>query len=1305
MKVIKKYFKVVMCFMAFALCSFLMVFAPTMTALSVEAAITDYARTINSVHMPKQVDVENDGKLIIPFLKGSFSADGSYAIKVVDPAGHAHTCKVTSAGEFVEEQQVKQDGNGFFAKTETGIQVVALTNGNYQIVYVVTEGTGDDAKEFYSNIYNVNVKNVSYELDFTKADGSINLIKPEVAPSEETIDRIEIPVPTAKIVGSDKAGTAIDPEKEISVSYNGTTVKLSETGELTDFVKVNVGTTADPEYKYYIQPSKAGIYKIQYTYKRGVNRPTKTITIKVSENFEEPNEFKVSTAPSFDKFELGQTGITLPKLTAKNEYQNDVAYNVKSIKIVKESDSTISQELTNNNYKFDMTLKAFNLTDATDTYDKLKGNYVITYTLVDAYGNETDYTKRIEGVTVSSKPTIKMVYDYEADGTMKEGNFVTSAETINADTQLQNKYGYDEIILPAAYAEDNVSKSNELIVVRYLRNVNTSTIYYVDNLKYNSSTGELEEVKAGDVGYNYAAVVDAEDYVGDADGLAKAQAEAAKIGHINQAVKFKFSSDDDKAKTNDGTYQLEYRVIAKNIKKRESTLTVSGSTKYTFTVIGYSLAPTEDMAPTVEITNIVNNIYVDRNEELTVNFTATDDDDTRLKNAVYYYYGNKSAANIAKDIKDRINKHNDNTMHVLDKDALLEDLAKDDNTLSPAYVGYTGITKAELNEAGTGYVVKFDTTGDNKAAEKAVIVAISYNDYNNISVDTRTVNFKKTGEEDKVAPVVSEAILGTGCSFEWDDVNDNYKLKETAVIGDTVVLPELVYTDAGDDTLLTNISYYIDSPLNTNTGLSYLSPYAKKYPGKKIVGGKIDIAQGGNYVVVYSATDDAGNTTVTYFTFEVERNSKPIFSVNPVGNDITISGNTVTAEVGSTISFDTILRDGDSKNIINGTVTVDIDDNGLDYSASGDRDMSYIFNSVGTYTLTFSADDAVDKVVYVNITAKKLEWLDEFSLPEYADTNSDIYLPDIAASDNAVVKVTVTPPNGSKLEKPVEKVSIEIDQQGKKASYWYFKTNDAKGNYTIKYTATTADATLEKTFTIKVGDNVPPTIKFEHKAELEKDIVYDGSNQIQIKFDVKKTGAVEDRYFKIKATSNGETIYSYDLGMKITDITDGSSNATTMYWSDLKYEIVGDSSLKQDTEDENLYLISGTGTYTIKLSIKDANGNETVESIVFKVVDKSEVEEKNDTVVGIVLIVISLVVLAGVILFFMLTGKKGGSKKGKKVVKQAKAKAEKLENKKEEKVEAEKVEEVVEETPATEEVAEAESTEENTEAKEGEIEE
>lgn len=1295
MKVIKKYFKVVMCFMAFALCSFLMVFAPTMTALSVEAAISDYARTINSVKMPKQVDVQKNQGLIIPFLTGNFASNG-YSIKVVDPAGYAHTCKVTSAGAFVVEtvgedqnaQQVTQDGNGYFAIVENeGVKVEALTNGNYQVVYVVNEG----GKEFYSNIYNVNVLNVSYELSFANANGLVDLVKPEVAPSSNASDKIEIPVPVAKIIGSESDNGEPLEENEISVSHNGTSLTLN--AQNSDFTKVG--------NKYYIQPSKAGVYKIQYTYKRGVNRPTKTISIKVSDNFVAPTDFKVSTAPSFDKFELGETGITLPKLTAKNEYQDDVAYNVKSIKIEKESDSNIKQELTNNNYTFDMTLSAFGLTQATDTYDKLKGNYVITYTLVDAYGNEATYSKRIEGVTASKKPTIKMVYDYTAEGTMKDKNFVTTANPESAETELHNKYGYDEIVLPAVYAEDLVSKSNELTVVRYLRNVNTSTIYYVDNLKYNSSTGELEAVQSGDIGYNYAANGQ------DAD---------TNIGKINKAVKFRFA-DGDKGASYAGTYQLEYRVIAKNIAKRESTLTVSGSSKYTFTVLKLSQAERETTTPTVEITNVNNNISVDRKDEITVKFTATDDDDTRLKNTVYYYYGDKAADAIAADITNRISLYNaDKSMHVLDNPALLANLGTSVDTVGSEFVAYTGITKAELNKDKNGYVVKFAQEGANSTATKAVIVAISYNDYNQIAVDTRTVNFKDTNETD--APVLQDNIV-------WNDFNaDGKSLKDAnkAKIGETVILPDLTYTDA-DNTLQTNVSYYIDSPLNENTGLSYLAPYKKSYPGMKIVGGKIDVEMGGKYVVVYTATDDAGNTSVTYFTFDVESTAKPILSVTPTGEDITISGNTVTAEVGSEIAFDTILRAGDSKNIISGDVTVEIEEDGLNYSASSDRAMSYIFESVGTYTLTFQATNATDKVVYVNITPRKLEWIGNFDVPEHAAKNSKVYLPDIAASDNAVVKVTVTSSAAGASDIAVEKVFNDGYVDG---SFWCFETGSTTGRYTVKYTATTPDATLEKTFTIIVGDNVPPTIKFNHKAEMQKDIVYDGSNQIEIKFDVKRTGAYEDRYFKIIATSNGKTIYSYDLGLNITDITDGSSNASTMSWSDLKYEITGDSSvLKQDEKDSNLYLISGKGTFTIKLSIKDSNENETIEPIVFKVVDKADIEEENDTVVGVVLIVISLVVLAGAILYFMLTGKKGKGKKANKVVKQAKAKAEKVEAKKQAKVEdvkTEKVKAEVEETKVEAEAVETQEAEnneakeevapveekaepENNEAKEGEIEE
>ena len=324
---------------------------------------------------------------------------------------------------------------------------------------------------------------------------------------------------------------------------------------------------------------------------------------------------------------------------------------------------------------------------------------------------------------------------------------------------------------------------------------------------------------------------------------------------------------------------------------------------------------------------------------------------------------------------------------------------------------------------------------------------------------------------------------------------------------------------------------------------------------------------------------DAGNTSVTYFTFDVESTAKPILSVTPTGEDITISGNTVTAEVGSTIAFDTILRAGDSKNIISGNVTVEIEEDGLNYSASSDREMSYIFESVGTYTLTFKATDATDKIIYVTTTPRKLEWIGNFDVPEHAAKGSKVYLPDIAASDNAVVKVTVTSSTAGASEIDVEKVFKDGEISG---SFWSFETGSTTGTYTVKYTATTADATLEKTFTIKVGDNVPPTIKFNHKAELQKDIVYDGSNQIEIKFDVKKTGAYEDRYFKIIATSNGKTIYSYDLGLNITDITDGSSNASTMSWSGLDYKLLKDGEeVSPDKDNENLFLISEKGTYTL----------------------------------------------------------------------------------------------------------------------------
>lgn len=1285
MKVVKKYFKMALCFMAFALCSFFMVFAPTITAVAAQSVVAQEVSGLSTIKSKKiKSEVNASEGLLIPFATG---VSDTYQIKVVDPSGYIHTAKLNSDNTFkqeeVDEQTVTYNGNGYFSIPEggDGVKVSALTSGNYQVVYVLNK----DGQDLYSNIYNVNVKNVSYELDFENT-----LIKNEVKTSTNASDRIELPIPTVKVVGDDNAtANPLNPEKEIKVSYNGTSINLSEAGEETDYIEDNG--------KYYIQPSKAGIYKIQYTYKQGINRPTKTITIKVSDDFVAPTNFKVTTAPTISSFELGEKDITLPKLTAENEYNSNVDYKVESIKIEKESDSTIFQTLEAGLMTFDMTLEAFQgVNEATDSYDKLKGNYIITYSLVDAYGNKCTYTRRIENVTISSKPTIKMVYDYELDE-----NKEPKTEPVSAETQLKNKYGYDQVILPAVYAEDAVSKNSELTVVRYLRNVNTSTLYYVDNLKYNTSTGELDPVESDEIGYNHS---------GDTN-----------IGNINKSVKFQFSSDGSREADYAGTYQLEYKVIAKNITKRENSLTVSGSTKYTFTIVGSTTNEYEGTTPTVEITNLSNDLVVDRTETLNVKFTATDDDDTRLKNVVYYYYGDKTTESLKDNIKDFIQENYldaDRTQHALDNSTLIAGLQNE---------GYTGLTQAKLSEDGKGFDVAFDTTGDNKDASKATIVVVSYNDYGNLSIDTRKVTFKNINNDNN-APTVASFDCG-GFNGNGIGLSDSNKAKE----GETITLPTIVYNDE-DNTLVTNVSYYVNSP-ESNSGLSYLSPMNFEVGSSKIVGGELTIDRSGKYVIIYSATDDAGNTTITYFTFEVVSDGPLTLEVNPVGDDLTTSsddnGNTITAKKGAKISFDTIVRDSDNNLITaDGVVKVKIENNGLSYTTSGDKELSYIFNGVGTYTLTFKAEysekESDAKVVYVEIEDIDLAWEGEFNVPEFADINSDIYLPDISTNKNEVVTVTVTPPTGSKLSEDVKKVFVDGD--GNVGSFWYFKTNGTKGDYTVKYSA----GSLTKTFTIKVGDNVPPTIKFEHKEELSKDLVYDGTNQIQIKFDVKTTGNVADRYFKITATSNGETLYSYDLGLSITDITDGSATPTSMSWTGLKWEITGDN-VTQDSDDENLWLISGTGTYTIKLSIEDNNKNETVENITFKVVSEATAKENKDTVVGVVLIVISAVVLVGVILFFLFTGKKGGSNKSRKLVKSSKKQVEKTQKeepvvekvadaKVEETKEVEKVEEVkpveetesvekteesvenVEETNSEEQTSEAQSTE-NSEAKEGEIEE
>ena len=115
--------------------------------------------------------------------------------------------------------------------------------------------------------------------------------------------------------------------------------------------------------------------------------------------------------------------------------------------------------LENNNFKFDFTKEAFGAT----SYDNMVGNYIITYVVEDAYGKTLTETFKIDGVTVSSKPTIKLSYNYDKT----QANFQETVK-LGAETELKAEYvSNNEFVLPAVYVEDAVTTDyNDFIIIR-----------------------------------------------------------------------------------------------------------------------------------------------------------------------------------------------------------------------------------------------------------------------------------------------------------------------------------------------------------------------------------------------------------------------------------------------------------------------------------------------------------------------------------------------------------------------------------------------------------------------------------------------------------------------------------------------------------------------------------------------------------------------------------------------------------------------------------------------------------------------
>jgi len=1281
MKVIKKSLKVALCFSAIAATGIACAVSPSISAYaSVNHGGVVVADEINALKVPTTVDATQGQPFVIPTLNGV----SDYSIKVYDTADQVHTWNVGSTATNTDADK------DYFDEVTGGIQVNYLNNGEYKVVYVV-DGV-------YSHIYRVQVKNLSYELSFVESNGLKQLVKPTVDVSNETDTTKWIKLPTAtvsKIV--DGESIEIAEQAEVSVYIDGAkavkNVSEPEKGtwqtaaSLDDAKsKVSAYSTANSSTKkklhvveittgddagIYVIPSEEVQFTAKYSYNKGDNRPSTQYVIDVVKDFEEPEEFTVKT-PEIPAFELGDKDIELNLPTVSNKYQDNVAYNVTKVVIRhKDKKETVKQELTNNDLTFDMTTEAFGVS----SYESLTGTYEIIYTIEDAYGNSDDVTYKKENITISSNPSAYMSYDYTV--TTDAGIKTASGVDKNYAVDLKAEYTFNDIVVPAAYGEDKITKYNDLIIVRTLIDTeDQNNAYYIDNVKY--SNGKLVPISSTD-NRNYAVDLVASEDVDDVD--------------VSKAVAFKFS-DTEAEKMAGKTFILRYEVRSKNIKTRVGKL-ISPETgsEYTFKVVD---TIEKGKAPTIKITELSEET-VKTGDSVSVEVSATDGKDSRLATRVYTIDGAITDSDEIQDLKDLIQ---DSVTEVLTKPATSDYSYGKCNVLD--YQKFLdGVTTSHSTFKAIDLVEGKNDVYSFVADTAKTVVAVTVNDDGTVAVETEVVTIKVLN--DTVEPNY-EIIDAKSFGIPSDSLNI-YEL--TATVGETITLPNIRFNDGvnGDGSLALSVAYYKGSPI-TEDGINFKYPKNTVLFNNVAIGGKITLTEGGTYTVVYTATDDAGNTKAVSFSFVAKEIIKTQIDVDLKGSKddgFKLNADGAEANSGAIIKINPSVVNYDKETYTSGAPEInwELECGNLYYEYLGDN--KYQFFGEGEYKFRFNAgsdDTASGMQEYtIKINSIKLAWSEETfgTVPVTAQLTEKVFLPMPTTNSSAKISVKVT--------KGGKDVAVEYVNDG-----WTFVAAE-EGAYKVQYIAEDANYVLEDSsskFTINVGDNVKPKLTVSQQTTLEQDIIYDGTNNIEYKVSIDSS----NKKVYIDVISNGEKIIDHlDIGLSVTDKNDAGDldNNTAALWRTVDAEFAESSTIEKGEDYQ--WFISGTGEYTLTISASDKNNVGEVK-IVFNVVRQTEAENESDTAVGIALIVVSLVILAGVIGYFAFAGKKGGSLKSRKnkvsevevddeSVEVEETKTEEVETEQvvEENSDVETVEETVETEPTQEAVEEVKVEETTEEAK------
>ena len=520
--------------------------------------------------------------------------------------------------------------------------------------------------------------------------------------------------------------------------------------------------------------------------------------------------------------------------------------------------------------------------------------------------------------------------------------------------------------------------------------------------------------------------------------------------------------------------------------------------------------------------------------------------------------------------------------------------SNDDRMVVRTFFKQAGETETELTELESGkYTIK--TT---KAGTLEIRVETK-NDDGAIGTITRTI------EVLDITDTTLPSLVGTPeDDADMNAINDQFS---------EITLPTMTFTDDKVDYLSVVIKVYDKDGKSVAVSGKKLE---KVTGGLKVSGAKFKASKSGNYRVSYVVTDIAGNTFLyTFKTNEVRATVAPTI-VKPIFDE-----SVQTLELGESLTLPIpSIKNGDGEEVNDPDYTVEV------VSAEGEYEPIILGKfrplTTGKFVIQYTVRDgsletksALYTIDVVNTLAPTIA--NEFKEFEKLEKNASMSIPRVNVSTNGVNDVDWSKSkievlyNGSvyktlELDKTYESVEAENE------AYNYTFRRD--GTYTIKYTVVdTVGNTATKSFAVKVGDTEKPILELDSS----------------IDFSDRKTGStlvIDPAKITVKDNvDTGINIFD-DLKIVVKNTTTGEeiSNKFTNSTRVEGYE----------------YNLSEVGTYQVTFTLTDDAGNVTTLVKEFAVTGEGADKEFPTEVVGIILLVLAILILGGVVAYFIITRKK-----------------------------------------------------------------